>query len=546
MMLDTYQESRLRDLGEQQGDYTPLMHFYAVQRRFTELSELKRRLPDQSVPSRLAYELLNTAARRETPPDLTEAVIAEEDPWFAYTYVKHLLRRNALRQALEVVQACLARGPEHLPSLNLLIRFTARQAPELTSKFIDASLQISGVQQDIGQLRLLGAGKRDRSQLVLDPLPQDFQVGYYVPVYNAEAALRQCLESIFTQSHPLTAVMIVDDGSRDGSIAQIGDLPVQVVAHETNRGLATARNSAFERLTTTFVAGVDSDVCLDPHYLRNILMEFENNDPRAVGVGGRLIEVHQENPADRWRAAHLSQLLGPVRRCPPDMLPGSNTVYLREEVVHAGGFDPARKTNAEDADLCRRLLERGKLFTYAPHAVAWHTRSDTAPSVLQTAWRWHYWARRQAGVFSSNAQLIGNVAALVGSGRQSMESDAAANAADLIPLDVAYPFAMLVQDAAHAIDENLLTPQEAAAFWAAARGVLLTLDERFRGEGAAKLVKLLRRLPRPLHAPPPNCALRASVVENINKAAETLTAFCDGLSAGRYRLVDWWARNQKL
>ena len=92
-------------------------------------------------------------------------------------------------------------------------------------------------------------------------------VSVVVPVYNVEKYLRQCLESIINQTYKRLEILVVDDGSTDGSAALCDeylsrDERVQVF-HVTNQGLSAARNYAIDRAKGKFLAFVDSDDWLE-------------------------------------------------------------------------------------------------------------------------------------------------------------------------------------------------------------------------------------------------------------------------------------------
>ena len=97
----------------------------------------------------------------------------------------------------------------------------------------------------------------------MDPL-----ISVIVPVYNVKDYLDECLESIVGQSYTHLEILVVDDGSTDGS----GDLCDQWakrdqrirVIHQPNGGLSAARNAALDVMSGEMVTMVDSDDVLHP------------------------------------------------------------------------------------------------------------------------------------------------------------------------------------------------------------------------------------------------------------------------------------------
>src|SRR6184192_1553738 len=65
-------------------------------------------------------------------------------------------------------------------------------------------------------------------------------ISVIVPCYNGRVTIRQCVESLCQQSHPAHEIIVVDDGSTDGTLELIGALPVVIVRRERNGGAAVA------------------------------------------------------------------------------------------------------------------------------------------------------------------------------------------------------------------------------------------------------------------------------------------------------------------
>ena len=101
------------------------------------------------------------------------------------------------------------------------------------------------------------------------------QISVIVPVYNVFPYLRRCVDSILVQSYPDFELILVDDGSTDGS-GQIceeyaaRDSRVRVL-HTTNSGVSHARNTGMEHAQGEYLFFVDSDDEIGPDYIRNLL-----------------------------------------------------------------------------------------------------------------------------------------------------------------------------------------------------------------------------------------------------------------------------------
>lgn len=102
-------------------------------------------------------------------------------------------------------------------------------------------------------------------------------ISVIIPVYNVEEFLPRCIDSVLRQTYTNLEIIIVDDGSTDGSARMVDDYAhnnEQVkVAHIAHAGQARARNVALDMVTGSFVAFVDSDDYIVPWFIE-VLWEY--------------------------------------------------------------------------------------------------------------------------------------------------------------------------------------------------------------------------------------------------------------------------------
>jgi len=215
----------------------------------------------------------------------------------------------------------------------------------------------------------------------------------YIPCYNAARFIEASIHALLDQTRPPDEILVIDDGSSDNSAELASRLPVRVIRHGQNKGLAAARNTAFANATHPFVGAIDADVLPDPTWLEYLLTHFA--DSHVVGTSGRLIEAHHSTPADAWRAIHMTQDLGleriDIEHPSHKRLGGFGTIFRKEAVLSVGGYNEHYRTNYEDVDLCARLLAAGHKLIFEPRAVAFHQRRDSIRSVIRTSWHWDFY-----------------------------------------------------------------------------------------------------------------------------------------------------------
>jgi glycosyltransferase involved in cell wall biosynthesis len=99
------------------------------------------------------------------------------------------------------------------------------------------------------------------------------RVSVVIPAFNREREIRRAIESCLTQRFTDYQVVVVDDGSTDGTceaVRSYGDSRIKLVCHDTNRGMCPARNTGVASATADWVLFLDSDDELLPGALGEI------------------------------------------------------------------------------------------------------------------------------------------------------------------------------------------------------------------------------------------------------------------------------------
>ena len=111
------------------------------------------------------------------------------------------------------------------------------------------------------------------------------EMSIVIPVFNGTATLRACLEALQNAPGPTRELIVVDDGSKDGSAAIAESMGVRVVTHAQQRGCGQARNTGVKHTTAPILVFVDSDVVIDPNALERITSFMAKNSEYAAVFG---------------------------------------------------------------------------------------------------------------------------------------------------------------------------------------------------------------------------------------------------------------------
>jgi GT2 family glycosyltransferase len=200
------------------------------------------------------------------------------------------------------------------------------------------------------------------------------RVSVVVCVANAETTIRECLAGLARLEYPDFEVLVVDDGSRDATLAIAREVARGTgfrVISSSRRGLAAARNKGLRHATGEIVAYIDGDAHPDPQWLTYLAATFR--EAEVAGAGGPNLPPPD---GDATEACVARAPGGPVHVLLSDReaehIPGCNMAFRRSALEAIGGFDPRFETAGDDVDVCWRLQERGWTLGFSPAAVVWH------------------------------------------------------------------------------------------------------------------------------------------------------------------------------
>lgn len=167
-------------------------------------------------------------------------------------------------------------------------------------------------------------------------------ISVIVPVYNVAQYLPQCLDSILNQDHRSLEVIVIDDGSTDGSGAICDeyarrDSRVRVI-HQKNGGAAAAKNAGLRLATGEFLSFVDSDDFLEPDVYGYMLGVLKSHNADAAQFNFR--DVYKSHSEDQvlWQGEGVMDSKEYLLRFPKDWTCALlwNKLYRRE--IYEGVF----------------------------------------------------------------------------------------------------------------------------------------------------------------------------------------------------------------
>ena len=222
-----------------------------------------------------------------------------------------------------------------------------------------------------------------------------------IPNWNGARWLEPCLDSVAAQTAPPSQVLVVDNGSTDGSAARAAERPgMEVLELGRNTGFAVAANRGWAALgpEVEAVALVNPDVTLAPDWLARTTAALDG-DPRAAAVACKMVDMadpgHLYDTGDLLRRDGACEQRGRFTRDdgrydePGEVFAAcaGAALYRRAAVDELGGFEERFFLYLEDVELGLRLRLAGWRCRYEP-VTARHAGegSDTVPVRSVEAW----------------------------------------------------------------------------------------------------------------------------------------------------------------
>lgn len=122
-------------------------------------------------------------------------------------------------------------------------------------------------------------------------------VSVIIPVYNVAQLLREAIDSVIRQSYRNLEILLIDDGSTDGSgeicDQYLADGRVTVI-HQENRGLSGARNTGLDAMTGAYTAFLDSDDAFEPDMIRTMVSALQEQGADLAVCGFHTVRTEKE------------------------------------------------------------------------------------------------------------------------------------------------------------------------------------------------------------------------------------------------------------
>jgi len=212
--------------------------------------------------------------------------------------------------------------------------------------------------------------------------------------WNGEAHVHRCLEHVIAQDYRPIEVIVVDNGSTDGSLTRIKSAyrDFVYIENQKNKGYAAGMNLGIEAAHGDCVVPLNQDVCLDHAFVRQCVAKMLE-DPTLGAIGGRVFSWMGSELTNQLRKGEGEQYFmkkrfqgdgGHFTNEPTlTFAPSGSFPFLRRKMLddlrESSGcyYDESFETGWEDCDLWFRMHLRGWKCLFLPSAIGWHVGSGS-------------------------------------------------------------------------------------------------------------------------------------------------------------------------
>lgn len=234
-----------------------------------------------------------------------------------------------------------------------------------------------------------------RRQKCLPAIGRKLSVSVAIAAYNEARVIVRTIKSVRASHYPVVEVVVVDDGSTDGTSEAIdeefgGDPGVRVI-RKVNGGKSSALNAALEATSADLMFAVDADTIVDRHAIEKLSRHF--GDPKVAAVAGNVEVGNVRNVLTLWQSIEYTTSQNLDRRAYALMnaitvVPGAIGMWRTSALRAVGGY--SSDTMAEDMDLTMRLRRAGFRLENEPEAYAKTEAPETFSAFFRQRFRWAF------------------------------------------------------------------------------------------------------------------------------------------------------------
>ncbi len=229
-------------------------------------------------------------------------------------------------------------------------------------------------------------------QLLGQKVQSTTRISVIVVTWNRRELLAECLQSLAAQTLLPVEIVVVDNGSTDGSVEMVKlfqKVPIRLICNTENHGFCAANNQGFAAASGDLFALLNNDAVADPDWLAELAQAFGTGREQVGMAASKILVYSQRDKIDKvghliyWDGQNRGRGsgetdIGQYGNVEEVLWPdGCAAMYRRELIDEIGGFDEDFFAYADDAELGLRARLAGWTCLYMPAAKVFHHRGST-------------------------------------------------------------------------------------------------------------------------------------------------------------------------
>ncbi len=187
-------------------------------------------------------------------------------------------------------------------------------------------------------------------------------ISVIIPSFGQAQYLAECIESVLDQTLAAKEIIVIDDGSTDGSLAIAKSYEPRVkVVSQINKGLASARNTGIMNAVGDYLLMLDADDMLYPNCIERLTKEMDDTQAdiiapsfKTFGLSNEVVILEKNPTLEMFKTGNRF---------------GYFCAIKKSVLLEVGGYSPRMTFGWEDYALWFDLLKRGKTFSVIQEAL---------------------------------------------------------------------------------------------------------------------------------------------------------------------------------
>jgi len=246
------------------------------------------------------------------------------------------------------------------------------------------------------------------------------KVSIVVVNWNGKEHLKYCLPSLKKINYPNYEVIVVDNGSTDGSQAYVKRYHfwVKLIENQKNLGYVGGNNVGIEQSDGDYILVLNNDTKVTPEFLK-IMVEDMEKDEKIGCLGPKILCLYNKTTLDvagsfftdtgfLYHYGYLQDASLPMYNKKREFfcVKGACLLLRKSLVDKIGAFDEDYFNFFEETDLCHRIWLSGYKVIYEPKAIIYHYGAGTASKEISEAGRIFWALKNRIDSYLKNLELI--------------------------------------------------------------------------------------------------------------------------------------------